>query len=379
VYSNVKVFLAWERLLNRQHWVGIVSRSPNFSIFKRIPSVRRDIDTRTIFFIALFFVSLLLLSACGAGAQQIVPTARPTLTPTATLRPTETPDPNATPTETPTDIPTTPTFGPSPTALFGPAAVVQNPQVALTQNVNPNAPRIEFFTTDVPAVAPGDSVTLYWSTRGAAGANIYRLVNGVRNQVFPVGPDGSLNVTTRRSDRGALEFLLVVNNAGLEAQQSLFIQLACPDVWFFQPSPDACPNGAAEETTLIEEPFERGRMLYIQSSNSVYALFNDGRQPAWIVLPNRYDAAVHPEFDAEFNAAVPPGLHQPLRILGFVWRGNDTVRNRLGLGVQPEFAFTGFVQTATVNGQDQLYASSADGSVLLLLPQGEVWQIITPP
>lgn len=323
---------------------------------------------------------MLILSACGAGAQQIVPTARPTQTSTPTLQPTNTPDPNATPTDTPTHLPTTPTFGPSPTSLFGPTLIAfQNVQTTPTVNVNPNAPRIEFFTSDSTVVAPGNNVMLYWSTRGAAGANIYRLAQGVRNQVFPVGPDGSLSVPTRRSDRGMIEFVLVVNNAGLEAEQSLTIPLACPDVWFFQPSPDACPNGLAEETALVEQPFERGRMLHIRSTNTVYALFNDGRTPAWIVLPNRYDPAVHPEQDADFAAAVPVGFHQPLRVLGFAWRGNDTVRNRLGLATQPEFSFNGSVQTATVNNADQLYVSSADGSVLLILPQGEMWQIITPP
>ncbi len=75
-----------------------------------------------------------------------------------------------------------------------------------------------------------------------------------------------------------------------------------------------------------------------------------------------------------------PGLVQPVRILGFVWRGNDVVRNRLGLGAQPEFAYEGFVQTATApDGSQSLYLSSVDGSVLLLLPGGDSWEIITPP
>ncbi len=329
------------------------------------------------YFHKLLVVVLLCASGCGASVQQIVPTARATETPTTTPAPTETPDPDATTTATFTRLPDTPVVGATPTPLFGPTLIAQANPDAVPTSINPNAPRIEFFTTDVSAVAPGSPVNLFWSTRNATSATIYRLVDGVRNQVFNVGPDGSLNVPTRRSDRGALEFLLSVGDGALISEQSLLIALACPDTWFFQPAPDACPAAPAQETTIIEESFERGRMIYLQSTNTVYALFNDGRAPAWVGLPNRYDAAIHAEFEPAFNPAPP--LVQPLRILGFVWRGNDTVRNRLGLATEPEFAFTGFVQTAVQNTNESIYASSADGAVLQLLPQGEVWQIITSP
>lgn len=324
----------------------------------------------------LVCVLAIMLAGCGADAAPIVPTERPTGTPTLTLTPSPTPDADATATPTVTPAPRTATFGPTPTPLFGAPAVAQ----AVTPNattINPNAPRIEFFTTDASAVAPGESVNLFWSSRNAIGANIYRLVDGERNQVYPVAPDGQIAVQTRRSDRGSLEFLLTVTDGRLTAEQQLTIPIACPDIWFFQPAPDACPTAPAQETTISEEPFQRGRMMYIQSLNSVYALLNDGGTPAWIALPNRYDPAVHPESAAEFSP--PPGFYQPLRILGFVWRGNDTVRNRLGLATDPEYTFSGFVQSAQQGSNSVLYASSADGTVLQLLPDGEVWQIITPP
>ncbi|MFN8530708.1 MAG: hypothetical protein U0670_19045 [Anaerolineae bacterium] len=327
----------------------------------------------------LLFGLAVILAACEPAAHQIVPTARPTLTETPTIAPTFTTDANATATDTPTRPPTTATFGPTPTPLFGPtsvAQVVQNPNQ--TPTLNPNAPRIEFFTTDSASVAPGEPVNLYWSSRNATSANIYRLVNGVRNQVYSsLGPDGQLSVPTRRSDRGALDFVLSVSDGQLSAERTLSIPLACPDTWFFQPAPDACPLTPPQETNIIEEPFERGRMVYIQTTDSIYALFNDGAAPAWIVLTNRYNPATDPDSEPSFNP--PPGLYQPLRVLGFVWRGNDTVRNRLGLATNPEFAFSGFVQSSRQGEAETLYATSADGSVLQLLPQGDLWQIITPP
>jgi hypothetical protein len=245
---------------------------------------------------------------------------------------------------------------------------------------NPNAPRIEYFTTDsLLGVAPGSTLTLFWSTRGATTAAIYRLDNrGERTQLWNVEPDGSLVIATRTSDRGTIEFVLTVGEGALASEARLSVPLACPDLWFFAPAPDACPTAPAQPTPLIEEVFERGRMLYIEQSGLVYTLFNDGQSPAWIRFEDRYDPTVHPE--SADNFVPPPGFYQPLAILGFVWRGNDTVRNRLGLALQPEAAYEGFIQAAlTPDGEENLYVNSVDGSVLQLLPGGEAWQIIAAP
>jgi hypothetical protein len=295
-----------------------------------------------------------------------------------TEAPSRTPARNVTPTISPTPPPMTATGGPSPTPLFGAAATsVGEATQPGGSSLNPNAPRIEFFTSDTSAVAPGSTVTLYWSTRGAREAVIYQLVRGVRNRLWNVGPDGSLPVQTNRNDRGSVEFVLSVGREAEYVEQHLAIPVACPDVWFFQPPPEACPTAPAQDSQLIEESFERGRMVYIAQNNQIYALFNDGLAPAWLVLDDRYDPATSPESDPSF---VPPaGLYQPLRRLGFVWGGNDTVRNRLGLAIQPESVFNGFVQSSTTDGAQTLYVSSSDGTVLQLLPQGDSWQIITPP
>lgn len=327
-------------------------------------------------------IAAVLLASCGAAALPVVPTPLPTATPTSTPEPPQAATQTALallPTQTPTLDPArvTPTSGPSPTPLFGPSPTP--PAIPVTATIPPgalpvNAPRIEFFTADVQVAAPGSAINLYWSTRGASSAVIYRLQEGVRNQLWNVGPDGSLTVQTRRSDRGSVEFELSVGDGAQETSRRLAIPLSCPDAWFFIPSPADCPAGPAEETTLIEQPFERGRMLYIQALNQVYALFNDGFDPAWVAFDNRFDPAVDPEADPNF--ANPPGLYQPVRQLGFLWRGRDSVRNRLGLGTQPEASYTGFVQRAEVDGQTTLYASSADGAVIQLLPGGAQWTII---
>lgn len=327
----------------------------------------------------LFLFLALLISGCGATAVQVIPTDIPTLTPTFTPTASRTPGFDISPTITPTPVIASPTGGPSPTSIFGPTSTPLPNLPTPTRVINPNAPRIEFFTSDVLSAAPGGTITLFWSTRNTTGATIYRLDrNGQRNQLWNVPPDGSLPVTTRLSDRGQVDFILSVGQGVQTVEEPLTIPLACPDQWFFAPPPDSCPNGPSEKTLLIEESFERGRMLYIAATNRVYALFNDGSAPAWIVFENRYNPAVHPEMEANF--VPPPGYYQPIARLGFVWRGRDVVRNRLGLAIQPEASYEGAFQTVTTpGGEENLYVNSADGSVLQLLPGGSSWQIITPP
>jgi hypothetical protein len=273
----------------------------------------------------------------------------------------------------------TATGGPSPTPLFGATATSENPNAPPTRPLNPNAPRIEFFTSDVLAAAPGDLITLFWSTRGASGATIYRIdEDGLRSQLWNVPADGSLDIQLRLRDREEVNFVLSVGEGANRLEEPLTLPLSCPDAWFFEPGPPACPDSLPVETTVIEQQFERGRMIYVFDNDRVYALFNDGFEPAWVAFDNRFDPTTDAESEAGF---VPPeGFIQPIRRLGFVWRGNDLVRNRLGLGLEPEVSYDGFVQTATTQqAAENLFVSSFDGSVLQLVPGGDAWQIITSP
>jgi hypothetical protein len=289
------------------------------------------------------------------------------------LTPSSTPDTNATPTASPTRTPQR-TGGPTPTPLFGPTQPPATGEATIVAEVNPNAPVIEYFTTDSLSVVPGSTVDLFWASRRAANAVIYRLNRqGERTTVWNVGADGRLTVQTSGNDRGQLDFILIVSREGLESQQTLSIPLECAGGWFFDPPPNECPDRAPEETRIVEQPFERGRMIYVESTNRVYVLFNDGGPPpAWISFANEYNPAIHPESEA--NLVPPPGFVQPIAQLGLVWR-REAVRTRLGLGAAPEFAFQGFVQTAN----DNVFISSTNRTVIQLVPNQQAWQIITLP
>jgi hypothetical protein len=312
----------------------------------------------------------------------VIPTTRPTLeaTPTTTAQALRVLD--ETPTATSTAINAFPTGGPSPTPLFGPTRTLSADQLTPTRVSNPNAPRIEFFRADAVAIAPGGSVTLFWSTRNTNRAVIYHLnAQGERTLVENVPPDGRQTVTTSARARGQISFVLAVGDGAQRVEQTLLIPLQCPIVWFFLPAPQECPNEEARPTLITEQIFQRGRMFYIASSNRIYVLFNDGQSPAWVDYENRYNPAVHPERDENYERALTgTGLVQAVGRMGYVWRSNDTVRTRLGDGTQPETTYDGLLQTAPVSGStgSSLYITSTAGTVIQLLPNGRLWQIITP-
>ncbi|MGB7338347.1 MAG: hypothetical protein WBC91_05580, partial [Phototrophicaceae bacterium] len=107
------------------------------------------------------------------------------------------------------------------------------------------------------------------------------------------------------------------------------------------------------------------------------ALFNDGRAgaPGWLSYDNRFDPEIHPARDE--NA--PPEWIQPLNELGFVWRGDEDVRSRLGLGLTDGLEFEGLIQTSGSGNDEVTYIAGATGIVLQIEAGEDVWQIIGGP
>lgn len=327
--------------------------------------------------VVLSVLLALIAAACEPAAVQLIPTQRPTTTATYTPSPTRTPETEFTPRPIITREPEI-SGGPTRTPLFGATATPLPPDApTATRAFNPNAPSIEFFTSNPLSVQPGGTVTLFWSARRVDSAVIYRLNrDGERTQVYNnVAPDGSLEVSTDRSERDSVSFVLSVGQGDDRIEETLVVPLRCPVEWFFSPSPDDCAATNPLETLIKDQSFERGRMLYVEELNTIYVLFNDGQQPAWSEFESEYDPAIHAERDP--NA--PPEFIQPLRELGLLWRSNEVVRTRLGLGTSEALTFDGFYQTApAAQNTEIIYISGADGNVLQLMPGAEIWQIISP-
>lgn len=333
--------------------------------------------------VLILILATLALSACEPGAAPIIPTERPTATPTVESSPTASPAVSPTQTQTPT---LAITGGPTPTALLGPTRTPdRTAQFQITRPANPNAPYIEFFRAS-PAVAnPGGSFDLFWSSRNVPQAVIYRLdAAGQRTLVYNVAPFGRQTITLSARERVQVDYELVIGEGASEVTQRLTVPLACPIAWFFTPAPESCPVSDADPTGVVEQTFERGRMIFVASENRIYVLYNDGSSPAWASYEDRYRRGIDPERDENFDRAFAgTGFVQPVGRLGFLWRGLDTVRNRLGSGTAPELSFDGYYQEAPTRdtayaGRNDVFITASDGTVIQLLPAGSQWQIMTP-
>ncbi len=318
----------------------------------------------------------LFLAACSGVVDPVI--RAPGTPTTAAPRPSATPVVTATDEPSPTPPRPTAPGGPTATSILGPTRTLLPEAGTPTPRPNPNAPRIEVFTADPAYVYPGDSLTLFWSIRGADTAAIYRLDDlGQRNQLWNVGPDGSLVVRTARNDRGMAEFLLTVTSGQFYVEQLLAVPLLCAYQWFFVPEPETCAATGVVESRQIEQVFEGGRMIFVEEADLVYVLFADGLNPAWTSFQNRYVPGQSPEQDDNF--VPPPDRYQPARQLGMIWRASDPVRNRLALGIAPETIYEGAFQADAEPRGETIFLRSADGSVLQLDPDGESWGIIAPP
>lgn len=325
-------------------------------------------------------IAALVLAACGGNAQPVVFTVAPS--PTHTAVPTSTVAavivvPTLSPTPSHTPAPTTPTPGPSPTHPLAPTLSPLPATLTATSAPTRVGLLIEYFTTDSASVRPGDNVRLFWSTRGASRARIYRLdAAGERIWRWDVNPSGDLTVTTRGSDRDVARFLLEIEGGGTTVDQTLLIPLSCPETWFFEPAPDSCPAGPPQLSQQAEQTFERGRMIWVEALDRIYVVFEDGRLPSWAQYPDNFQEG---DPDRDETLVPPPGLEQPIRGFGLVWRTNERVRERLGWATTPEVAFEGMFQADSVEASvATMYLRLRDGAILALDAFNEKWEVLPP-
>lgn len=323
-------------------------------------------------------IALVILSGCAANADPLLPTVRPsatiTQTPPASPTPpipvttlTRTPAPTLTPLPPPTEAPlVTITPGPSPTALIAATSISRPlPARSPTRRVaQPGSLVIEFFTTDATSARPGEKIRVYWSIKGAESALIYRVkADGTRDFTWTVGRAGSMDVATGEKDKDSSRFVLTVGDSFTRIEQSITVNLKCASVpWYFEPAPEACAEEPFSVSSAASQNFERGRMLWLGAQGQIYVLLNDGKQPTWLLFADEYKDGAP---DRDDSLKPPPGLGQPIRGFGLVWRTKDKLRERLGWSVDSESGF----ETAYQRGaglDSTLYIRGRDGTVYAL-------------
>jgi hypothetical protein len=248
-------------------------------------------------------------------------------------------------------------------------------------------PVILSLAVEPEEASPGESVTIKWESSGGENATL-ELGESLRT----VPTSGSTTVVIDEDRRHDLHVALVVwNDAGETAYQSTAIRLRCPYAYFFEPAPTgwaSCPYRPPALSWAAEQPFERGRMIWLEgipgeSTRSgdaegplIYVLYEDGRFPQW----QRFeDTWVEGQPESDPSIVPPVGLVQPIRGFGQLWRENDRVRERLGWALDPERGYDGAYQIAwePAYESDGAYLRTIDGRVAALSILG-LWNVLEP-
>lgn len=115
------------------------------------------------------------------------------------------------------------------------------------------------------------------------------------------------------------------------------------------------PVGAGGEVMMAAQRFERGTMYWHSASKMIYALVGSN------TLFAAQDTWTDGQPDSDPGLVPPPGLIQPIRGFGKLWRSDLAIKDGLGWGVSGEMQHTGrwqdFERGALFVGMDgQIYA-----------------------
>jgi hypothetical protein len=271
-----------------------------------------------------------------------------------------------------------------------PPAATQAPPTLPPADSTPGPVTITTFTVDRASIQPGESVNLSWASSGGATARLYQSARNtdMGREWIDLPPNGSLAVQVDGRVRETYYFSLFVYShadiyQGTAEMRTLFVRLPCPDTYFFaipaswQPSPtfgpaedEACPASPAVSASMAEQAFERGRMIWIQPLDMIYVLYDTAFYSSNRLLEVFQDSWTTGEPDSDPGLAPPPGLYQPVRGFGKVWRENAQVRERLGWARAPEQAFGSLYQqpwsTYYQRPGESVYLRDAAGRTLRL-------------
>lgn len=255
---------------------------------------------------------------------------------------------------------------------------VPTPTATVPATVTPAVvPTITYFRTNVEIADPGDTIELQWATTNSDGVIIYRLLGGVLSTSWPQAPTGVMTYTIAASERNNISFALYAHRSGYDGPAvpaTLSIPLTCPNPWFFTPAPGECAYQDAVFSAGAEQPFERGVMVWIAALERIYVLYDGpGANGEWQNFSDEWEAG-DPVDDPSINP--PPGLYQPQRGFGLVWRAQDNVQSRLGWATAPETAFNTAYQTTARFKYNEAFIRALDGNVWRLLPERSGWQKI---
>lgn len=238
-------------------------------------------------------------------------------------------------------------------------------------------PEVVIFKVEPTITDPGETVTLIWQTTHAPIVVLYHMLPTLQLGTFwEVGPSGSMTYTIAESARNVDRFALYVGNEDEGFFADASVTLRCPYDWFFANAPDICAQDAAIISPAAEQPFEHGWMIWVQEEDAIYVLYNDtGYTTRWDRFTDEWDEG-EPIDDPSLTP--PPGLSQPQRGFGLVWREQPLVRDRLGWALTPEMGYTTAVQRTSYPKYNETYLQAYDSLIWRLLAERSGWEKISP-
>ena len=128
-----------------------------------------------------------------------------------------------------------------------------------------------------------------------------------------------------------------------------------------------CPPTPAEPriTGAAMQRYEHGYMVWLQDTDSFYVMYGDQFSGTFETYKDTWKEGM-PETDPSMIA--PPGMVQPNRGGGWLWRNNTKVRAGLGWGIE---APTGFTTLIEVRG-DKIWFNGQGYDVFSM--DGNKWQ-----
>ncbi|MBC8171980.1 MAG: hypothetical protein H7X77_09920 [Anaerolineae bacterium] len=313
----------------------------------------------------------------GITPTTALPTSTPAVTMTSSFTPTVTASLTASLTFTPSNTtPPRPTSTFTLTRTFTPAPATLTPEISNT----PDTPQIISFQASSTTAVGGGTVELTWEAAGDI-ARIDRLNQlGQVVQTFSVTPSGQLPVTIPANEGSTITYRLAITRGSQEVTSTLTITVSggaanCSINWFFgnefAPPEVGCPTAVASQVAGVYQPFQTGRMIYLQSTNKIYTLVEAGgvlTEGAVTENTNGWDGTSTYQSSGCGN---PPGsgLFEPQQM--FVWLYCQT----MGPGGLWNTVL-GFGTTAADNSQRTIQLDSS-GALYVDVPGGAVYRL--PP
>ena len=328
----------------------------------------------------LSLLLVLLLAACGAENTAQLPTEVqiPTRTPTLTPLPTETstntplptwtatasrtPTPTRTPTLTPSDTPlpsNTPTRTLVPTRTSTPTpSDTPIPSATATLPV----PVISQFEVSPERVEQGREVEISW--QADADMVLLQVLDAQARpiQAVSLATAGERTITLPEGLEDIAILSLQARRGESTARQDRSVVVLCGTTWFFPvevTTEVGCPQAAAISSNGRYQIFERGYMVYVPTTNQVYALYGGSNTGTWEAYGNAGGGSlVGTAPDNRFNAQDE---------FTYTWNSLEAPTQRLwrdeiGYGTSPATQTTVSVQDE--RGTNVFYIGTGDGLLL---------------